>query len=418
MLSLQNFYDIIKTFLCNFETLNEVDANAICKYIIQIAREHKLTIRYENPRNLEFTRLRFTVKTKIPKLNQHFNGILFEIYEDFNKDSLQMNLIAFPPPAYAYIGRDFDKSNYQVYPVLDGTVLTFYYDEYIAENTEENPWRFCTKNAYDASDFIWRGYSIRDLLQNLIDYHFPDFSWEDLDKNYSYTVLYKHPAVHPHGNDKIYSAGDDLSLYKSHIYSLSCYDRNNKKFILEDIFTSYNPLTIEGDIDEYINENLDNGYGFLFLSNTQQNAVIHSNTYRILKAMIYDPPIVKNRNLQNILRKQYNNMRFVLVSAYVRYYKNTEILQNFLPQYSDIFTKISNEIDAIISIVYTNLQGQGEVKIKNKPKLRKIVRDYTISAVKHINPRSPNLEVVLKNFIVRKEKLPLLYEVLVESKVL
>jgi hypothetical protein len=86
------------------------------------------------------------------------------------------------------------KGLYDMMPVSDGTVTTFYYWEPLVE------WRIATSRGYDMTECKWGSKTYLELwsdICNTYGYKSTDEFFETLDKTRSYTFGFKHSDMHP-----------------------------------------------------------------------------------------------------------------------------------------------------------------------------------------------------------------------------
>lgn len=82
-----------------------------------------------------------------------------------------------------YVGANMD--SYEIFEAVDGTRIGLYW--------YKDSWRICTINGYDVTELTWSGKTYRDTLAEVTDEKF----YENLDKEQSYTFIFRHPDFHP-----------------------------------------------------------------------------------------------------------------------------------------------------------------------------------------------------------------------------
>jgi hypothetical protein len=87
-------------------------------------------------------------------------------------------------------------SSYDIYPVIDGTVVTLYW--YESQHTPNGgSWRLSSTNGYDVTDMRWLG--ARTYMEALLELtnQYPTFSLDRLNRSCSYTIGFRHPEFQP-----------------------------------------------------------------------------------------------------------------------------------------------------------------------------------------------------------------------------
>ncbi len=83
----------------------------------------------------------------------------------------------------------YKEGKYNVFPVMDGTILNLYY--------YKNRWRISTNKAYDATDLLFcDGKTYGNILEELMSYSHNNLKMEELDTSHCYTILIKYSKFH------------------------------------------------------------------------------------------------------------------------------------------------------------------------------------------------------------------------------
>lgn len=105
-------------------------------------------------------------------------------------------VLAIPPRAFCTNKLSMKKINdlysagaYEVYEVLDATILTLYY--------YKNAWKVSSTKGYDIGNTYMVGkMTFMDAIADLMETKYRSFSFENLNKNYSYTIALRHSKYH------------------------------------------------------------------------------------------------------------------------------------------------------------------------------------------------------------------------------
>jgi hypothetical protein len=102
------------------------------------------------------------------------------------------------------IGGHLRRGEYDIYPIVDGTILNLYYDDGHVYETENlgsasvlvrGKWYYGSRNAFCVEDNIWRGYTYREVLAQLLA--LLPMRFDTLSRELTYTLGIYHPAFHP-----------------------------------------------------------------------------------------------------------------------------------------------------------------------------------------------------------------------------
>lgn len=197
------------------QVLLEAFIEECCNYVINdqieklhiLCNKHDLNFKFEknnfgpNNSNGKITRILFKLnKTNKEHTTLHYlcNGLVIDPYK-----KIQCNA---PPIAFnkGHIFSNINLENYNIYKVIDGTVVTLYYSY---------KWNISTNNAYDVSGYRWIGEKtyamiLSELMYNLYKpsiksngFRLIDndtaITFDKLDIQYSYTIGFRHKSFHP-----------------------------------------------------------------------------------------------------------------------------------------------------------------------------------------------------------------------------
>lgn len=123
------------------------------------------------------------------ELYRQLNGIVFQ-YPSWNVLSVPCPILNHRA-SFSTVSENI--SEYDIYPVIDGTVVTLYY--------YDGNWRLSSSNGYDVTSMRWlSSKTYMDAVQELITYY-PAFSFGRLNPSCSYTIGFRHHSFHPMTSD-------------------------------------------------------------------------------------------------------------------------------------------------------------------------------------------------------------------------
>lgn len=218
----------------------------------------------------------------------------------------------------------------------DGTTVTLYY--------VNNKWAMSTSNSYDVSEYVRKDIKFIDALNAVME-TYPEFSYEKLSKDKSYTIGFRHPSLHPFIDDE--------------------------KKLMRAWFIQSSDLVAARSGLEYINESEDIGIPFQVEENSltieelrqlNSNALaefIKSKTvnYGFIVKQGGDRYMMESTLLQNIRELFYNTTssdRRRIIEVFVGCERYATLKQLF-PQYEDIYKKIEDRMEQFNGIVESSV---------------------------------------------------------------
>jgi hypothetical protein len=343
-------------------------------------------------------------------------------------DCIKWKALSIPPIAFnrsfshEIIDKFMSQDMYDIFKVIDGTIVTFYY--------YNDKWNISTRNAYDVSSYYWIGemtYSevLYDLFSRLypesiskngiklIDKYSLDF---DLPTNHCYTVGFRHHNFHP------------LLLDPECVWNIQCINLENGKVKFE---TGLNgipgQLKVNADISLEINSiskmisfnklAINNAtkikptfnYGFILRSKNNDicdkfsSILVESPLLRKIKKHIYDyPPVIIGQFINHS-----NRIDYVIIKNYFNKQEKNDILQLY-PQFNKLYVKLNksivNTIQCIITIM-KNKQSNSNILLNFQPcivTLSYILIKY-ISKIEVIDPFNKDSESIIRDYISNVE---------------
>lgn len=322
---------------------------------------------------------------------------------------------------YTIVDKYLAQNLYDIYKVVDGTIVTLYY--------WGNRWNIASSNGYDVSSYYWIGdLTYAEVLYDLFSRLYPesidkngitlvdnfllDFN---LDTNFCYTIGFRHHNFHPLLLDPecVWNIQHVNLLTKEVIYENGLLgipnqiniDQSTECIKSVDQLTSINKLSVNNAVK--INPSFN--YGFILKSRdpsiTKQfsSVLIESPLLRKIKNHIYDYP----SNLLNQFINNKNRLEYVIIKNYFNKQEKNDIIQLY-PQFNNVYTSLSKCINDTINCIITimkNKQANTNDQLNYKPCI--ITLSYAL--LKHISkhealdPFNKDIESILKDYITNIE---------------
>ena len=307
-------------------------------------------------------------------------------------------LLAIPQPAFCTNKISMKKLNdvyksggYDVYEVLDATILTLYY--------YNNAWRVSSTKGYDiGSTEMVNGMSYIGAIQDLMDTKYKAFRFEDLNTNWSYTIALRHSKYHIFDETKhlanrtkhIPRAGVDMNSY---IMVMCVADTSSASYVAKHVpgLPFQSPITVKDQnaqtlfnyaksaFTKYAKaHSLQNFkykplYGYILRANRRNipdeytTIYIESDLYKAVKSGLY-------KDNYAIRKMDYNQLIFQMVSNHDRFEQYRIMFQQFeskFKQLEDVIDNVAVEVtQQIIQEVSTDDQ-MTDISDNNLPDIAK-----------------------------------------------
>ena len=301
------------------------------------------------------------------ELHSQCNGVVF--------DYTNWKVLSVPPkmfnPIYKSIDFVANVSDYDVYDINDGTLVTLYwYPSVESADEDESAGRWCmsTTNGYDVGDYRWMGdatYTTA-FAEVLTDY--PKFDFDNLNKTKSYTVGFRHEDFHHFTADPRrawfvqscdlhalnttgelnISTTEDIGIPPQTIIDLSAMkpgglmrwiNRKNERARVE---------YIKGK-DKVIH------YGFIFRSRGSGcDIMMESTLLTSIRKLMYELPKSQSRYKHKITPA--NRLQYTVLRAYL-YMPTKAMFLNLFPQFESTFIKYDGVIKTLRDRLVSNLRS-------------------------------------------------------------
>lgn len=419
-INVNKFLEYVNQTLEKYDKLNGEIGKQICANLYNFLQQYFIKFHYENlacldesitqnDENKETTenknpkRFRFVLSTNRHKANfqiplvRQSNGLIFAVQESNKK--IVCILLAKPSRDFnpRFKRNQINLDNYNIYEIKDGTVVNLYYDA----NNSTGKWVFGTKNAFDIGNNFWRGYKYEKVIMDVLK-EYPKFSFDELDKSKTYVLNFTHPAFHPFQQPEVWSEeyfdhphptykwikkiwriGENEELEKMGIEQQQSIKLNSDfYYLLQSSFRNYlegKEYPLLGYIFRTTDESVTGAYSDLLMEST---------LWQEIRGLIYQLPFIPNAVIREKQEKNFKNMDYVVVDAYLDFRKRNVFIELF-PQYQTYYTKLNNLTEIVVDKIYSKLSNPS-ISFDNESELCK--RMYDIVADNY--QITPELEIV------------------------
>jgi len=255
------------------------------------------------------------------------NGLIIELNENKNENEYKYKLLTYPPQNFNLsklkrnnINTFYKQGLYNIYKIYDGTNVNLYY--------YNDHWVFSTTKGYDVNNLIFHNNKTYLEIINELLLKYPDFSYDKLDKNKCYSLIFKYYDYHPFvlGKKTNYEQFNQIILLQSvDMYKLNnqlnldiSYDDEIGLPIQEKIEFNYNNINeifniTQNAYSEYINY-LKKNRSDIYNNNNPNIQLLNNNDQLMLKNYtlnqnIYSPNfgfILRSKNFN--ITNEYSNI--------------------------------------------------------------------------------------------------------------
>lgn len=402
-------------FIDKFKTFNK---ESLLTDLISICTSYDLYFNYERNPNETIAkiilRIRKTNKTH-PLTYYHCNGAVIDV--------INWKVLSVPPIAFnkQHIFSEINKyfELYNIIKVIDGTVVTFYY--------HNKKWCISSSNGYDVSAYLWIGnmtYSeiIYDLMSRLypnaitatgltlIDSDVLDFT--TLNKDYSYTIGFRHHNFHPLLSDpeKMWN------IQHVHLPTMTVKFNDGILNIPNQIIFEKH-ITLDemieknkSSINDAIRSNLKTlNYGYILRSKDPlitkefSSVLLDSALLKRIKKNVYEYP--SNSIRQYITHE--NRFEYIAIKNYFNKLERNEFLQLYpqlLSKYN-LYTSCVSETVSCMIVMLKNKQTNSNEPITDNSAIYTLATALLKYILKFetLDPFNADIESILKDYIMNFE---------------
>jgi hypothetical protein len=377
---------------CSGLSFNKDNIVALLDYVklkasqcgIQTFNENHLCLDNKNTTRLRFSLIADRMHSNFAvKLVKQANGLLYQFVQSGN--TVKCELLVVPPNEFnnnfkkTDVEQSLKENKYKIYAINDGTSFNMYFDD------TTGTWKYTTKNSYDVGDLIWRGYSYQTVITDTFK-QYKDFSIDKLNKKCCYSFGFKHPAYHLFKQPDVWNP--ETQEFKDWIkkaWVITAYNKETNKYfepaigIPEQKILSVKNLQVSkciyASIIAQCNEatkvylNTSKAFlGYILRMDDGEfsDILFESSLYKDIKYCIYNKTQVKNPQLRIKLKEDFKNLNYVVMDAYLNYYKR-EVFIKLFPQFKSYYEKFDNLIQESVNKIYNEMRG-----IKSTPENDKI----------------------------------------------
>lgn len=286
------------------------------------------------------------------------NGLVIRVYLDRS----QPRVLITPMPVCQgrfsawNIESKLRNNEYDIFELEDGTSLNLYYDY------DANAWNWASKNSVNILSMVWRGVKYSDVIADVLESSGLDVS--DLDKRFTYSIGFKHPAHHCFQQPAIWSPGSNhawvidswiLGVQNEWGSSLallnSCGLRKQKLISVVPSKDKTIYLSLVNQCQGALGNYLENGtvlFGYILrekngTNNAFSSCLMNSDLYSTIKDCVYD---IEDKES----RKYFRSMDYMFLRAWLDDYR-TSVFFALFPQFVPAKTAMDNKIEKIALVI-------------------------------------------------------------------
>ena len=385
---------------CKTYSLNDVEkAERLLFNLNKLCWEkYKLIIKYdldEYQSEESGVRCILCYNNKANKKNYWANGIVFRLHGN----PVTLSVLSYPmkkTEMFVYnmesCRKVLENKNYAVYPLLDGTIVNMYWDEFVKE------WAYATSGCANIAKLSWRGHTYQSLIKEAMS----GVSYDTLDKNntYMYNIynnkIHYYPLMSADGGVLTFvpyravliNVIDKSGNSVGHPEKLKHLDLNLERIVeIYNTTNSYVKEVLKGKSMVY-----PDFMGVIFRSSNPDEPAYacYSDLFKNIKNLIYQCPkygVVSN----------YDSAIYVSLLNYFDLKRHNNFCRLFY-RHLHVFEKISNFIDRMTEKIYYDM-------VIKDPLLKKLRRDKynsLMEILKQSNTEIQTYETNLYHYLNKK----------------
>jgi hypothetical protein len=301
---------------------------------------------------------------------------------------------------------------YDMLPVSDGTVITFYYWEPLSQ------WQIATSRGCDMTESKWGKKTYLELwgeICTLYGYKSTNEFFETLDKTRSHTIGFKHEDMHPFCEDTHIKTNTRKAWF---IQSASLTDFEDVTYEYESMIPNQvlfeppdNTRPIYASLNKALQQFLDHGvinFGYILRSRDpattggHTHIVYESSLMQQIRQLYYHSDFYRDA-----VALDYDRETYTVVYSYLDPNRNS-MFSRLFPQHSDAFDRLTDItadiIEGIIEYAKNPIAGSS-IKKKIMTIYHAMSQDFTI------NPNDKHIVKIIMSYLLDPRWVNLYYDI-------
>jgi hypothetical protein len=316
-----------------------------------------------------------------------------------------------PQPNESLVAKNIE--DYNVYPMFDGTFVNLY--------CYGGTWCLSSANGFDIGAFNWMGpLTYQEAFDNVLS-RYPNFTYEGLNADYCYSIVFKHYDFHPFMGDpeaayliKVTHPETGVTISDEEIPNLAI----GIPYVIpiNDVLKMGSNQTLYERMKTLANNSMkiyttqEEGapkvvYGFVLRAKNasdyyNSNLAIESILFKNIRQFIYGVKDIKAPNLDHN-----NRLDHLILRAYLNTHRKVEFITLF-QQYHEKFNKYGIIVNKVVEKISRNMRTKKQKEDQPKtgqysPIIDKLVKKFTpIINKQKLNPYDRNNKSIIENIIV------------------
>lgn len=335
------------------------------------------------------------------KLGYQANGIILDS-DTWKVVSMPPERFALHPKKESIINR---LSEYEIYEINDGTTITLYW--------WGDKWCISTSNGFENNDYKWVGQTTYSEVFDEVASKYPEFSFDKLDKNCSYSIGFRSHRFHPlkaDGESAWFIRCFDVSSMKDVTETVEIGIPKQKKANIPAVNSGEELFKYISETNEKAYKNFTNvsavHYGFILRSKDSdaidnRNICMESTLLKTIRQLMYNIPKRGDRHHSREVVAALNSETTTVYCSLRAFLNRRSDFVKLFPELESLYTSHGNLIAQLTKKIASRLASnrksgankQYKTKTSGKSEVKSPEKPLTVENAENVKEKSQSLTI-------------------------